>query len=83
MKKDYDLKSMKPKRRGALIPKGSKIMKTLRLDADILGWLMQEADSKSMGYQTLINTLLREAMQREPLREEIRKIVREELKKAR
>lgn len=35
-----------------------KVQKTVRIDADILNWL----ESKGPGYQTRINTILREAM---------------------
>ena len=34
---------------------------TVRLDADVLGWLK----SKGVGYQTRINALLRQAMERD------------------
>ncbi len=34
---------------------------TIRLDADVLGWLK----AKGAGYQTRINTILRQAMERE------------------
>jgi uncharacterized protein (DUF4415 family) len=38
-----------------------KMPVTVRLDADVLGWLK----SKGVGYQTRINALLRQAMERD------------------
>ncbi len=84
MKKEYDLKKLRVKHRGALIKKDSKVLKTIRIDADVLSWLAGEAERRGIGYQTLLNMLLRERMgeQAQPLREEIRKIVREEIRRA-
>lgn len=87
MKKEYDLGRMKVKKRGAVVPKAAKVMKTVRLDADVLRWLVVEAGERGIGYQTLLNQTLREAMTagvgaRKSLRDEIRKIVREEVKRA-
>jgi uncharacterized protein (DUF4415 family) len=87
MKKEYDLRQLKVKRRGPRIPANAKIMKTIRLDADVLAWLMSEASGRGIGYQTLLNMLLREAMAgggrpREDLRSEIRRIVRDEIRRA-
>lgn len=84
MKKEYDLGSLKRKRRGAALPKTAKVLKTIRLDADVLVWLAAEAEKRGIGYQTLLNMLLREQMSRGPraLRDEIRRIVREELRRA-
>lgn len=62
MKKEYDLEKMKVKRRGAL--KDAKVQKTVRLDLDVLSWLIKEADRKGMPYQTLINATLKDAMNR-------------------
>jgi uncharacterized protein (DUF4415 family) len=87
MKKEYDLRKLRVKRRGARIPANAKVMKTVRLDADVLAWLMGEASVRGIGYQTLLNMLLREVMTRggrpkEDLRSEIRKIVRDEIRRA-
>lgn len=83
MKMDYDLKRMKVKRRGAVLSKKAKVLKTIRLDADVLTWLNTEAEKRGIGYQTLLNMLLRERMSSSPrdLREEIRDIVREEIRR--
>ena len=87
MKKEYDLRRLRLKRRGAVVNRRAKVMKTIRLDADVLEWLVARAGEDRIGYQTLLNALLRRAMagQDPPmkgLRAEIRKIVREELKHA-
>jgi uncharacterized protein (DUF4415 family) len=83
MKKEYDLKKLRVKRRGAVIRKDAKVLKTIRIDADLLSWLAAEAEQRGIGYQTLLNMLLRERMKEtvQPLRDEIRKIVREELQR--
>jgi uncharacterized protein (DUF4415 family) len=88
MKKEYDLSKLKQKRRGAVVKADAKVQKTVRLDLDVLSWLMQEGERRGIPYQTLLNALLKERMhassitERETLRDEIRKIVRQELKKA-
>jgi uncharacterized protein (DUF4415 family) len=87
MKKEYDLRKLKLKRRGAVVTKTAKVMKTLRLDAEVLRWLMEKAAERGIGYQTLLNMILRDAMRRNAavpgdLRAEIQAIVREELRRA-
>jgi uncharacterized protein (DUF4415 family) len=60
----------------------TKIAVTSRLDADVLSWLREQADKKGIPYQTLMNSILKEAMQNpRDSDEHIRKIVREELNK--
>ena len=80
MKKEFNFKGAK---RGArLDPNVTKIAVTTRLDADVLSWLRDEADKKGIPYQTLLNSLLKSAMQHPDDSEEfIRKIVRDELRK--
>jgi len=87
MKKEYDLRKLRVKGRGARIPGHAKVMKTIRLDAEVLAWLMERAEEQGIGYQTLLNMLLRERMNRvvkpqDELRKEIRKIVRDEIRRA-
>jgi uncharacterized protein (DUF4415 family) len=83
MKKEYDLKKLRLKRRGAVFKRDAKVLKTIRIDADVLSWLAGEAEKRGIGYQTLLNMVLRERMGEElrPLRDEIRKIVREEMRR--
>ena len=81
MKKDFNFKGAK---RGArLNPKTTKIAVTTRLDPNVLSWLREQADKRGIPYQTLMNSLLMEAMHGGPSESEefIRKIVRDEIKK--
>lgn len=39
-----------------------KIIKTFRLDPDVLEWLEVEGEKQGMGYQTFLNWFLRKAM---------------------
>lgn len=53
---------------------------TIMLDDDVLNFFRSEAEAKGIGYQTLINMALREAMSYRPLNEiTLRRILREEL----
>lgn len=53
---------------------------TIMLDNDILSMFRKRADKEGIGYQTLINQTLREAVGRRPLDEAtLRKVLREEL----
>ena len=83
MKRQYDLSKAK---RGPVVraPRG-KTRITIRLDDDILEWFRQQVHAAGGGnYQTLINTALREyiAHRTEPLEKVLRRVLREELKKA-
>lgn len=40
-----------------------KIIKTFRLDPDILEWLELEGEKQGMGYQTFLNWYLRKSME--------------------
>jgi uncharacterized protein (DUF4415 family) len=89
MKKQYDLKRMTVKHRGPLVKPTAKVQKTIRLDLDVLSWLVEEAHRRGLPYQTLINSTLKEAMVRSrtastdsDLHRLIRSVVRAELKKA-
>ncbi len=88
MKKEYDLSTLKHRRRGPVARADAKVQKTVRLDLDVLSWLMQEGKRRGIPYQTLLNSLLKEQMRKsasldpDDFRDEIRKIVRQELKKA-
>jgi predicted DNA binding CopG/RHH family protein len=82
MKKEFNFKGAK---RGARVNADStKVSVTARVDMDVLSWLRKEAVSRGMPYQTLLNSILKEAMTGHRTynsEEEIRKIVREELGK--
>ena len=80
MRRRYDFRGA---RRGAVAaqPPG-KTRITIRLDDDVLAWFKQRVDDAGGGnYQTLINQALREhiELQREPLEDILRRVLREEL----
>jgi uncharacterized protein (DUF4415 family) len=83
MRKEYDFSKAK---RGAVVPvpKG-KTRITIRLDDDILEWFKAQVDAAGGGnYQSLINAALREHLKSasEPLEKTLRRVLREELRKA-
>ena len=83
MKREYDFTKAK---RGPLVkvPAG-KTRLTIRLDDDILDWFRKQVDEAGCGnYQTLINDVLQDYItrQREPLESTIRRVIREELRRA-
>ena len=83
MKQEYDFSKGK---RGAVVPVPTgKTRVTIRLDQDILDWFRDEVDQAGGGnYQTLINLALRDFVnrKREPLEKTLRRVIREELKRA-
>ena len=83
MKKEYDFSNAK---RGPVVkPPPGKTRVTIRLDNEILDRFRNQADESGGGnYQKLINDALREylARQREPLETTIRRVIREELRRA-
>lgn len=83
MKQEYDFRKGK---RGAVLPAPQgKTRVTIRLDDDILDWFRNEVEKAGGGnYQTMINLALREAVSRsrEPLESTLRRVLREELKRA-
>ncbi len=83
MRKEYDFSNAK---RGPAVsvPTG-KTRITIRLDDDIVEWFKSQVESAGGGnYQSLINAALREHMRRtdEPLERTLRRVLREELKRA-
>jgi uncharacterized protein (DUF4415 family) len=83
MKKEYNFAKAK---RGAVIPvpKG-KTRITIRLDDDLLDWFRTQVEKAGGGnYQSLINDALRQhvAHAKEPLEETLRRVVREEMRRA-
>ncbi len=83
MKRQYDFSKAK---RGAVVPaEPGKTRITIRLDTEILDWFREQVNKAGGGnYQTMINTALREYVQKqtEPLEKILRRVVREELKRA-
>lgn len=83
MKREYDFQKAK---RGAVVsvPKG-KTRITIRLDDEILDWFRDQVERAGGGnYQTLINEVLRQHIRRvqEPLEKTLRRVIREELRRA-
>lgn len=83
MKKEYDFSGA---RRGPVVPsEPGKTRITIRLDNEVLAWFKEQVRKAGGGnYQTLINTALQEHVQarREPLETTLRRVIREELKRA-
>lgn len=83
MKQEYDFSKGK---RGAVAPvPPGKTRVTIRLDNDLLDWFRNEVERVGGGnYQTLINLALREFVgrSREPLETTLRRVLREELRRA-
>lgn len=55
----------------------AKTQVTIPLDADVLAWLAEQANTED--YPTLINGALRDTMREHRLEERIRRVIREEL----
>jgi BrnA antitoxin of type II toxin-antitoxin system len=83
MRKEYDFSKA---RRGAVIkPPASKTRITIRIDSDILEWFRSQVEQAGGGnYQTLLNDALRAHVEdhQESIEKLVRRVVREELKKA-
>lgn len=83
MKREYNFSNAK---RGPVmsVPKG-KTRITIRLDEDVIAWFRTQVERAGGGnYQSLINDALRRhiANAREPLEETLRRVVREEMRRA-
>lgn len=83
MRKNYDFSKA---RRGSAVPvaKG-KTRITIRIDDDVLEWFKSQAEAAGGGnYQSAINGALREHIRRtdEPLEKTLRRVLREELRRA-
>jgi len=73
-------------RRGAVLPASSKKSRiTIRIDRDILEWFKSQVERQGGGnYQSMINEALRNHIETKDasLEKMLRKVVREEIKKA-
>ncbi|MGH9377540.1 MAG: BrnA antitoxin family protein [Terriglobia bacterium] len=83
MKHEYDFSKAK---RGpvARVPKGKSRI-TIRLDDDVLTWFRKRVDEAGGGnYQSLINAALRSHIERaeEPIEKILRRVIREEIRRA-
>lgn len=83
MSTNYDFSKA---RRGAVLPpSGNKVRITIRLDRDIVEWFKEKVESRGGGnYQTTLNDALRAFTehQDESLEKLLRRVVREEIRKA-
>ena len=88
MTKEYDFSKGK---RGAVIPSPGKTRITIMLDDDILEHFRDRAEAEGVGYQTMINSVLRataiavkgrKAVEKPVTEAVLRKILREELREA-
>jgi uncharacterized protein (DUF4415 family) len=83
VRKEYDFS--RGKRGPVLSVAKGKTRVTIRLDQDVVEWFREQVDAAGGGnYQTLMNQALREFVQRskEPLESTLRRVIREELRKA-
>lgn len=83
MRKEYDFS--KAKRGPAVVAPKGKSRITIRLDEEVLNWFKAQVDASGGGnYQTLINAALVEHIKREaePLERTLRRVLREELRRA-
>ena len=83
MKREYDFRNAK---RGPVVSvaKG-KTRITIRLDEEVLAWFREQVERAGGGnYQTVINEALRQHMRRadEPLEKTLRRVIREEIRRA-
>ena len=83
MKREYDFTKAK---RGPVVavPK-DKTRITIRLDTDVLNWFREQVHRGGGGsYQALINEALRRhmAQAKEPLETTLRRVIREEIRRA-
>ena len=83
MKREYDFSNAK---RGPVVSvRGGKTRITIRIDDEILTWFRDQVESAGGGnYQTLLNEALRQHIQRaqEPLEKTLRRVIREEIRRA-
>lgn len=83
MRKEYDFSGAK--QGPAVSSNRSKARITIRLDEEVLEWFKGQVDAAGGGnYQTLINSALVDHIRRveEPLEKTLRRVLREELRKA-
>ena len=79
MKKEYDFSKGK---RGAVVPQKGKTRITIYFDTEIVEAFRNRAEAKGLGYQTMINQVLREYLSdsTHALDEAtLRRVIREEL----
>ena len=79
LRKEYDLTDAV---RGPALKQPGKTRITILLDRDILAAFRARASDAGRGYQTAINQALREYLANDELETTLRRVVREEIRKA-
>ncbi|MCY4058394.1 MAG: BrnA antitoxin family protein [Gammaproteobacteria bacterium] len=79
MRKEYDLSDAT---RGPVLKPPGKERITILLDKDILAVFRERVSDSGRGYQTAINQALRDYLASDALETTLRRVVREELRKA-
>ena len=75
MKDEYDFSKATRAKKSFKSAKDLKVIKTLRLDSDVLKWLDDEGKKQGMGYQTFLNWFLRKSMDdRQSFEERLKKV---------
>ncbi len=60
-----------------------KVAVTARLDQDIVFWLKKESENLGLPYQTFMNSVLKQAMNKIPVTESrVKELIQEAMKKA-
>ena len=59
MKNEYDFSKAKKGKKA----KDIKVIKTFRLDPEVIEWLETEGEKQGMGYQTFLNWFLRKSIE--------------------
>ena len=59
MKNEYDFSKAKKGKKA----KDIKVIKTFRLDPEVIEWLETEGEKQGMGYQTFLNWFLRRSIE--------------------
>lgn len=79
MKNEYDFSKAKKAKKPI---KEVKVLKTFRVDPEVLNWLETEGEKQGMGYQTFLNWFLKRAMDaNDSIEERVAKLERVLLKK--
>ncbi len=66
MRDEYDFSKAKKGKKA----KELKVIKTFRMDSDVIAWLEAQGEKQGMGYQTFLNWFLRKSMDGRPALED-------------
>lgn len=79
MKNEFDFSKAKKAKKPV---KEVKVLKTFRVDPEVLNWLETEGEKQGMGYQTFLNWFLKRAMDaNDSIEERVAKLEKVLLKK--